>query len=325
MNIDSKLRPVYLARILFDRTDKDHYLTTNQLIQILKEEYGIESYRITVRNDIRLLQEIGMDIDAELSTNMRYRMLNRKFDVAELKLLIDAVESSKFISKKTGKALVEKLMKEASGYQAESLKRNLLAEGRVKSENEKDMQILDAVNEAINKGKKISFKMIEYSPKKRRILHNDGEEYIFSPYSLVWDGDCYYMVGFSDKYGRVGSHRVDRVAGCPKILKEDQEKPPKGFRLETYINTMFRMFDSERVKVELLCENDVMDALVDKFGTGFRVTAVDEEHFKATVEIAASHIFYSWVFGFGGKVKIASPKEVKEKYREMARKAAEEV
>lgn len=323
MNVDSKLRPFYLAKILSERTDEDHYLTTNQLIQILKDEYGLESYRITVRNDIRLLMSLGLDIKAELYTNMHYRMIGRKFDVAELKLLIDAVESSKFISKKTSKALVEKLMKEASGFQAESLKRNLLAEGRVKSENEKAMQILDAINEAINKGQKISFQMIEYSPKKRRVLHNNGEKYMFSPYSLVWDGDCYYMVGFSDKYDRVGSHRVDRIAEVPEILEEKQEKPPKGFKLETYVNTMFRMFDSERQKVELICENDVMDALVDKFGAGFKVMTVDEEHFKATVDIAVSHVFYSWVFGFGGKVKIAGPEDVKEKYREMVKKAAE--
>ena len=325
MNIDSKLRPVYLARILYERTDEDHYLTTNQLIQILKDEYGIESYRITVRNDIRLLMEIGMDIRADLYTNMHYRMVSRKFDVAELKLLIDAVESSKFISRKTSKSLVDKLMKEASGYQAETLKRNLLVEGRVKSENEKTMQILDAINEAINHGRKIAFQMIEYSPKKRRVLHNNGEKYVFSPYSLVWDGDCYYMVGFSDKYKRVGSHRVDRIAEAPEILEEKQEKPPKGFKLDAYVNTMFRMFDSTRQSVDLICENDVMDALVDKFGTGFRVMTVDAEHFRATVDIAVSHVFYSWVFGFGGKVRIAAPADVKEKYREMVKKAAEEV
>ena len=325
MNVDSKLRPIYLARILFERTDEEHYLTTNQLIQLLKEEYGIEAYRITVRNDIRLLMELGMDIEAELSNNMHYRVLGRKFEISELKLLIDAVESSKFISQKTSRKLVEKLMKEVSCYQAENLRRNLLAEGRVKSENEKSMQILDAINEAINKGCKIAFQMIEYNPKKRRVLHNNGEKYIFSPYSLVWDGDCYYMVGFSDKYQRIGSHRVDRIAEVPEILEKKQEKPPKGFKLETYVNTMFRMFDSKRVQVELICENDVMDALVDKFGTGFRVMTKDDEHFKAIIETAASHIFYCWVFGFGGKVRIAAPKTVQEDYREMVRKAGENV
>ena len=244
-----------------------------------------------------------MDIQGTLSTQMRYRMLSRQFDTAELKLLIDAVESSKFITKKKSAALVEKLMKLAGSYQAEGLKRNLLAEGRAKTENEKIYLIIDVINDAINQGKKISFQMVEYSPKKRRVLHNGGEVYTFSPYSLVWDGDCYYVVGYSDKYGRAGSHRVDRIADRPVILEEKQAKPPKGFKLETYVNTMFRMYDSERQAVELICENDVMDALVDRFGTGFKVSPEDDDHFRAVVDIAVSHVFYSWVFGFGGKEK----------------------
>ena len=321
MNIDSKLRPIYLAKILYERTDENHYLTTNQLIQILKDEYGIESYRITVRNDVRHLKELGMNIEENLSTQMRYHVASRKYDPAELKLLIDAVESAKFISKKKSQALVEKLMTEVSRYQAAGLKRNLVVEGRVKSENEKSLQIIDAINDAINQGKKISFQMVEHSPKKRRVLHNGGEVYVFSPYSLVWDGDCYYMVGFSDKYDNIGSHRIDRIADCPKILEEDQAKPPKGFKLETYVNTMFRMFDSEREKVELLCENEVMDTLVDRFGTKFKVETVDVDHFMAIVDIAVSHVFYSWVFGFEGKVKIAGPKNVKETYQNMVQKA----
>jgi len=323
MNIDSKLRPIYLARILFERTDEDHYLTTNQLIRILKDEYGIESYRITVRNDVEHLKDLGMKIESTLSTQMRYHVAQRKYDPAELKLLIDAVESAKFISGKKSRALVEKLMTEVSLYQAVGLKRNLLAEGRVKSENEKSLQIVDAINDAINRGRKISFQMVEYSPKKRRVLHNNGEIYTFSPYTLVWDGDCYYAVGYSDKYGRIGSHRVDRIAEMPRILEEEQEKPPKGFRIETYVNTMFRMYDSERRTVELVCENEVMDSLVDRFGTGFKATTVDEEHFQAVVDAAVSHVFYSWVFGFEGKVKIAAPEDVREKYKEMVMKAAE--
>ena len=140
---------------------------------------------------------------------------------------------------------------------------------------------------------------------------------MITPLHLVWNGDYYYMVGVYEYKQRIGNFRVDRIAKAPVILKEDGTPPPDGFDINEYINTTFRMFNSEHVEVELICSNDVMDSIIDRFGEDVTTYAYDLESFRAVVNIAVSHIFYSWVFGFGGKVKIKGPTEVKEKYAEM--------
>ena len=156
MDNNAKLRPLYLAKILYERTDEDHYLTTMQLAQILEEEYGIPAHRQTIKTDIELLQQFGMDIQEVKSTQNRYNLISRQFEIAELKLLIDAVQSSKFIPKERSEQMVSKIVALAGQHKAEELKRNASVEGRVKSENRQDLLIVDAINEAINAGKKIT-------------------------------------------------------------------------------------------------------------------------------------------------------------------------
>jgi hypothetical protein len=157
MDKDAKLRPFYLAKILYERTDEDHYLTTAQLMEILEKEYGIKTHRQTIPADVEALRAFGMEIQEVMSAQKRYNLISREYDVAELKLLIDAVESSKFITKKKSEDLVAKLSKMAGQNQAEILKRNISPEGRIKYDNESIYLIIDGINEAINAGKKISF------------------------------------------------------------------------------------------------------------------------------------------------------------------------
>ena len=195
MDNNAKLRPLYLAKILYERTDEDHYLTTMQLAQILEEEYGIPAHRQTIKTDIELLQQFGMDIQEVKSTQNRYNLISRQFEIAELKLLIDAVQSSKFISKERSEQMVSKIVTLAGQYKAEELKRNASVEGRVKSENRQDLLIVDAINEAINARKKIGFQYFAYNIRKQKKLRHDGERYIFSPYRLIWNGDYYYVLG----------------------------------------------------------------------------------------------------------------------------------
>ena len=194
MNCESKLRILYLAKILYERTDEDHYLTTAQLMKILKEEYGINSHRQTIKSDIDVLTKFGMEIEEVKSTQNRYNAFGRKFDQAELKLLIDAVESSKFITQSKSDALVEKLGTLTSQHRAKELNRNISVEGRIKPGNEKVYLIVETINEAINKGKKISFECFKYNVKKEKKLKRD-EPYIITPLHLVWNGDYYYMIG----------------------------------------------------------------------------------------------------------------------------------
>lgn len=321
MDNEAKLRPLYLAKILHEKTDDDHFLTTAQLIQTLRQEYDITAHRQTIKSDIELLRQFGLEIEEVKSTQNRYNLIGRRFDTPELKLLIDAVESSKFITSKKSNELVNKLASLTSEHVAATLKRNVSCEGRIKPGNERIYIIIDSINEAINSNKKISFQYFRYNVRKEKKLRNDGESYVISPLNLVWNGDYYYMIGVYDFQEKLGCFRVDRIASIPVILKEDASPCPEGFDIDEYINTTFRMYDSEHADVELICDNSVMDAIIDRFGEDVTTYAYDMSSFRAVVNIAVSHIFYSWVFGFGGKVKIRNPKSIKEAYIELLNEA----
>lgn len=317
MNTDAKLRPIYLIDILKERTDEDHYLTTSQLCAILKNEYEIETHRTTIKSDIEMLQQAGIGIHAVRSTQNQYNFIERDFDTAELKLLIDAVQSAKFMTKTKSDQLVTKLTALAGVNKARELKRNLVVDGRNKQENEQILMIVDAINDAINQRRKIRFQKVEYNVKKERVLHHGGETYTFSPYSLVWDGDFYYVVGFSDKYQSVGSHHVDRIYQRPEILEEAVVPAPLGFDVNKYINTTFRMYNAPRKEVELVCDNGVMDAIIDRFGPDVETYACDQQNFRVIAEVAIGTVFFNWIFGFGGKVRIKAPEDVKDEYRQL--------
>ena len=327
MDANAKYRPFYIAKLLGELTDENHYLTTVQIMSLLEERYGITAHRQTIPSEIELLKNVGMDIDCIPSTQNRYRLLSRRFDNAELKLLIDAVASSKFISKKKSASLAERLSSLTSSFEAEKLKRNISVENRIKSENELTLHIIDAINEAINQKKQISFQYFRYNEKKKRIPKWDGYRYHMSPHRLVWNGDYYYVIGYYEKYDNIVCYRVDRIVGPPEILEVDALPMPKGFNLDRYINSMFRMYsdDAERTPVELICENELMDTMIDKFGTSVKTRRVDADHFELDASVAVNKVFFSWVFGFTGKVKIVRPENVKQEYVEMLQQAAANV
>ena len=323
MDTDAKLRPIYLIEILKERTDEDHYLTTSQLCAILKNEYGIETHRTTIKSDIEILQQAGIGIQSVRSTQNQYNFIEREFDIAELKLLIDAVQSAKFMTKTKSDQLATKLMSLAGVNRARELKRNLVVDGRNKLENKQILVIVDAINDAINQRRKIMFQKVEYNVKKERVLHHSGEIYTFSPYSLVWDGDLYYVVGYSDKYKSIGSHRVDRIYQRPDILDEAIIPAPIGFDVNKYINTTFRMYNAPRKEVELICDNSVMDSIIDRFGPDVETYACDQQSFRVIAEVAIGTVFFNWIFGFEGKVRINSPEDVRQQYKDHVQKAWE--
>lgn len=322
MQNGDNLRQLYLLKILFERTDENHPISTPEIIRVLSEEYGIAAHRQTVKNDILSFQQFGLDILTERKQQNEYKLLSRNFSIAELKILIDAVQSARFITAAKSRALTKKLTALASLYSATELKRNLNVERRIKSSNEHIFYIVDKINEAINAHKKIAFQYFCYSAKKEKVARHNGEIYRFSPYYLVWNGDYYYVVGYSDKHLGIGSFRLDRFVNPPDILMEAAVPEPKSFDLSDYINTMFRMYDSEHTEVELICDNDTMDAIIDKFGTGVITKQIDKETFRAKVNAAINHIFFSWIFGFCGKVCIVAPMEVQEQYAKMVNDAA---
>lgn len=237
-------------------------------------------------------------------------------------LLIDAVQSSKFITAAKSDALVAKLSKMAGQNQAANLKRNINPEKRIKYDNENILLIIDAVNEAINKGKKISFFYFKYNVRKEPKLRNKERPFTFSPHKLVWSGELYYMVGVFDRHKNVGIFRLDRILRRPDILEEDSDPLPEGFNFDKFLQTSFRMYGVDHTTVELICSNDVMDGVMDKFGKDVSTYAYDMERFRAEVDVVPSRVFYAWVFGFGGEVVINKPAEVKKEYEELVLKVA---
>lgn len=317
MDIKAKLRPFYVAKMLYEQTDEEHYLTIAQIIERLEDKYEISTSRGTVSDDIKALQAFGVEIEVEQSTQNRYYLIGRRFDLPELKALIDAVESARFIPKEKSSALVAKLGSLASPFEALKLVRNVDVENRIKADNEKIYYIMEALNDAINDKMKVSFQYYTYNRHKERVAKHDGEVYVFSPYKLIWNGDYYYVVGYSEKHGSIGSFRVDRIVTTPQILIEEQHEPPKNFDLNIYLNSMFRMYNGERKRVKLICENDLMDAVIDKFGKDVVISEYDDNSFKVIATTSVGNVFYSWVFGFGGRVTISSPEDVREEYAEM--------
>lgn len=323
MDNDSKLRLLYIEKML-QQTDEAHPLTNAEMMQTLEEKYGITTHRTTIPSDIELLIESGMEIEIIDSKPKKYYLNDyaRTFNLPELKMLVDAVASFKFITKKKSDELIQKIITLGTPTSLPSLKRNLWSEGRIKQENERIYFNIEAVNQAINEGKKISFQYFQYDIRKEQKLKHNGVPYKFSPYALVWNGDFYYMVGFSEKHGGIGNFRIDRIAKTPTILKEEAVPIPDGFDIAEYTNGMLRMYNSERCDVELICDNSVMDSIIDKFGTNVKTYAYDMTSFKLEVNVAVNHIFLSWVFGFGGMVRIKAPESVKQQYSVMVEKAS---
>ncbi len=321
MENDGKMRMLRILELLRTETDAEHSLSTVQIEQALRERWGLEAYRITIQKDIAALCAAGYEIETIRSTQNRYYMSARLFELPELKLLVDAVESSKFITERKSRVLTEKLTTLASQSEAGQLRRNISIADRIKAGNEQVYYIMDALNDAINARRKVRFYYFEYDGKKRRRLKNGGEPYVLSPYTLTWNGDFYYVVGFSDKHGKLATFRVDRIHETPVILPDKAVPKPKQYSIGDFAEKAFQLFDSEHAQVELLCEDAMMNTVLDHFGGKVRTQKADEGHFTFTAEVSVSPTFFAWVFEFGGKIKILGPQSVKDAYMELVKKA----
>ena len=228
-------------------------------------------------------------------------------------------------AKKKSETLIEKIHTMTSPGQVAKLKRNNYVVNRIKPDNEQIYYIIDAINDAINAGKQISFQYYDYTGLKKKVLKNKGEIYKLSPYKLLWCGDYYYVLGYSEKKSKVINFRVDRIASKPEILDKDIIPMPDDFDIENYTKEVFFMFSGEKVLVDLRCDNSLMKTMVDRFGEDVTILAYDMTSFKVQTEVSASPTFFGWVFGFNGKVQILAPESVKEQYRQMIAKADEDM
>ena len=313
----SKARILYIYRMLVEQTDESHYLTIQQIINQL-QECGISAFRKTVISDIEQLVEFGMDIVCVKSSQNRYHINKHDFTLAELKLLVDAVECSQFITLNKSAELIEKLSNLTSCHNADELCRGIYLSRRSKSENEEMYEAVDSVHKAINRKRQITFRYYEYDGNKNRVLRNNGEQYQLSPYGMTWEDGKYYVIGYSIKHSKIVTFRVDRmcdtqICDYPAIPKPDE------FDVSEFVKKAFRMYDDGMVTVTLKCKNEVMKLIIDRFGIDVHTEPSTRGYFKATVDVYASQTFFGWVFQFGGAIQIVKPASVKRRYVEMAR------
>lgn len=315
---DSRLRILFLYQMLQKHTDDSHALSTGQIMERMKVEHGITMHRTTLPKDIEVLRAAGIEVMSERKRTMYYYLSDRPLSLPELRLLIDAVLSSKFITEKKSEELVDKLISLISETSADKLRRTVHVTGKAKSDNEKGYYIVDAINEAIHICHKISFYYFDYDGKKKHVLRNEGAPYTVSPYDLIWDGDFYYLTGYCDERGEIRTFRVDRIDKQPEVLDQPMRPRPKDYRVERYTQEVFRMFATqETAEVKLMCDNEIMKAVIDVFGSNVRTKAVDKEHFLATVKVCLSPTFFRWVFGWDGKMTLEGPEEIKNQYKNM--------
>lgn len=305
--MEKQNRLLVIMKYLWEQTDIDHPATMKDIAAHLESE-GLSATRKTISHDIDQLREAGVDIDFHDRMQNQYFIDRRVFEMPEVKLLVDAVQSARFISSAKSKTMIHKLSAFVSAHQADVLKRQLYVESRVKSPNESVLYLVDLIHSAIQDKHKITFQYFEYNQKKQKVLKHGGQIYCFSPYALVWNEDCYYALGFSDSHGGIVKFRVDRMQNIA-VTEDKAVKKPADFKIADYSSKVFSMYNGKECVVTLRCENAVMKNLVDRFGSGFKVTAHDADHFDAKVSVSLSPTFYGWVFSFGGSLKIVAPKE----------------
>ena len=303
--MQSNIRIIELLRFLYQQTDEAHAVTVSEMIEYLKSK-GIPSVRQTVYTDLEALDSAGIDIVQIKSTQNRYFIGSRIFEYPELKMLVDAVASSKVISAKKSQALIQKLGQLTSIQQAEQLQRLASLSSRVKPHNEKVYYIIDSIQTAILDQHQISFQYYEYTPEKKKILKHDGYRYILDPYALEWKNDHYYLIGYSHKHKGIAHFRVDRLTSVEPLDSKFQPMPD--FDVAAYTNKMVDMFAAEHAEqVKLLCSNELMRVIIDHYGEDIEISPYDDTHFTVIIEVNPSGTFYGWVFKFMGKIRILSP------------------
>lgn len=317
-----KSRMIILAQMFYEHTDEETPMTSQEILEYLKE-HDVPANEKTLRGDIKLLQDLGLDIVKIVSRPNLFYWGERQFELPELKLLVDAVASSRFITKKKSNALGKKLAQLASENQRKDLRRHIQATNRAKSENESIYYSVNTVNEAISRRKKIRFQYTEFGPDLKEILRGDGEVYELSPYALLWNEDYYYVVGWSNKHNNVSVFRVDRLYR-PELLDEKAVKRPDDFNLDDYSTPIFDMFEGpERKTVQLEVDNKLAKYIVDRFGTKLGTKQVSDDKFTVEVEVSLSPTFYAWVFQFEGNIRILGPEEAVKTMKKMAKKTLE--
>ncbi len=315
-----KLKLLYLRDILLKKTDENHGMTASEIIDALGELH-ISSERKSLYDDISLLQMYGLDIKKTKSNTTKYSVCSRDFEIAELKLLVDAIQSSKFITRKKSMELIGKIEGLVSNFQGKELKRDVFITNRVKGLNEKIYYVVDTLQTAISNDRKVSFKYMKWNlgqgAKAVKVPRRNGKPYVISPIWLCWDDENYYLIGYDSEADKIKHYRVDKIEDV-KILDESREQTDeiKSFDGAEYTKKIFSMYGGEEFEVTMLVNNELVGVIADRFGDDIFIVKENDNQFRFSAKISISSQFYAWVFGLGGGVKILSPQRVVDGFKE---------
>ncbi|MBE7043884.1 MAG: WYL domain-containing protein [Ruminococcaceae bacterium] len=317
-----KLKLLYLAKILWEQTDEEHPMTIAAIIEALSRQ-GVSAERKSLYDDFEALRHFGLDIVGRKDKTYGYYLASREFELAELKLLVDAVQSSRFITRKKSNELIRKLEGMTSSFEGSSLQRQVYVANRVKTMNESIYYNVDRIHSAIGENTQIGFYYFDLTPRKEKSYRHEGEEYQVSPWALAWQDEHYYLIGYDPKSEQIRHYRVDKMERLRTLSeKREGEELFHSFDLGEYSSKMFGMFGGEEELVRLRCRNDLAGAVMDRFGKEITLFPC-EDYFEVTIKAAVSPWFLSWIFGFGGGITIVSPESVRDYYRTELKKATE--
>ncbi len=312
---NQKLKLYYLSRIMIAKTDDEHMITMEEIKEALAA-YDVTADRKSLYDDLEALRVLGIDVVGEkIGRNYYYHVGGKQFEIAELKLLVDAIQSSKFITEKKSNELIKKLTNLASEYEAAQMKRQIVVQGRVKTMNESIYYFVDDVHRAIAENKQIRFEYMKWNTEKKMERHREAD-HVVSPWALTWDNENYYLIAYDEEADSIKHFRVDKLKNV-RILDEKRagKNKFKEFNLARYAKMSFGMFGGDPVKVKIAFDNSMVGVFIDRFGRDIPIRPAKQKGWSETyVDVAMSDQFLGWIFALGSKVKILGPKAVTEMF-----------
>ena len=322
-----KQKLLVLQNVLLERTDEEHPISTQALIDTLAAQ-GIPAERKSIYDDMEVLRQAGLDIQSRKGKDPGWFVGQRPFQLPELKLLVDAVQSCKFITKRKSDDLIRKLEGLTSAHQARQLQRQVYVDRRVKTMNESVYYSIDKLHTALASGKAVTFRYFDYSVRKEKVFRRNGRRYTVFPHGLIWDSENYYLVGWDGAKKEVRHYRVDKMSELAVTclrLENGEDLDRSTFDMAAYAAKHFGMFSGREGKVRLRCANTMVGVMLDRFGPEVILVPGGPDHFTLTVEAVVSPQFFGWLFGLGDGVVLTSPDWAVEDYRSRLRAAAEQI
>ena len=313
---NQKFKLYRLAQIMLEETDEEHYITMPEIMTELAR-YEITADRKSIYTDLKDLEMLGIEVQGEpVGNRYHYHVVSRSFELPELKLLVDEIQSSKFITEKKSNELIKKLETLLSKYDASKLQRHVFVSGRIKTMNESIYYTVDAIHNAISENKKIKFQYYQWNERKEMELRHGGAYYHISPWGLSWDDENYYLVGYDSDAQIIKHYRVDKMLHI-KMTEEPREGKEhfKKLDMADYAKKSFGMYGGKEQTVKLLVENGLAGVMIDRFGKDMMMIPVDDDHFTVNVDVRVSGPFFGWIISLGEGVKIVGPGEVVEQMK----------